>query len=62
MITGIGQGFTLTTPLQLAHATATLGMQGLRLKPRLLMRVGSGSQSGEAVEVTEDGEFLSGER
>lgn len=33
LITGIGQGFILTTPLQLASATATLGMRGLRLKP-----------------------------
>ncbi len=33
MITGIGQGFILTTPLQLASVTATLGMRGLRLKP-----------------------------
>ena len=33
LITGIGQGFILTTPLQLASATATLGMRGLRLTP-----------------------------
>ena len=33
LITGIGQGFILTTPLQLASATATLGMRGLRLRP-----------------------------
>ena len=33
LITGIGQGFMLTTPLQLASSTATLSMRGLRLKP-----------------------------
>jgi len=36
VITGIGQGFTLTTPLQLASATATLAMHGLRYQPRLI--------------------------
>jgi len=36
LITGIGQGFSLATPLQLAHATATLAMRGLRLSPRVL--------------------------
>ena len=38
LITGIGQGFTLTTPLQLAHATATLAMRGLKISPRLVMQ------------------------
>ena len=37
LITGIGQGFTLTTPLQLAHGTATLAMRGLKLSPRVVM-------------------------
>jgi penicillin-binding protein 2 len=48
LITGIGQGFTLATPLQLAHATATLAMRGLRLSPRVVMqrerRGGAGSE------------------
>ena len=39
LITGIGQGYTLTTPLQLASATATLGARGLRLQPRIVERV-----------------------
>ena len=39
LITGIGQGFTLTTPLQLASATATLATQGLRLQPQLVERI-----------------------
>ncbi|WP_126453059.1 penicillin-binding protein 2 [Sulfuriflexus mobilis] len=36
LITGIGQGFTLTTPLQLASATATLAMHGQRVQPNVL--------------------------
>jgi penicillin-binding protein 2 len=38
VITGIGQGFMLATPLQLASATATLSMRGLRLKPQVVLR------------------------
>jgi penicillin-binding protein 2 len=38
LISGIGQGFTLATPLQLAHAVATLAMRGLKLSPRLVMQ------------------------
>nr|VFK53851.1 MAG: penicillin-binding protein 2 [Candidatus Kentron sp. TUN]VFK55313.1 MAG: penicillin-binding protein 2 [Candidatus Kentron sp. TUN] len=38
LITGIGQGFTLMTPLQLAAATATLAMRGQRSKPRIVHR------------------------
>lgn len=37
VITGIGQGFTQVTPLQLAHATATMAARGRRFKPRLLI-------------------------
>ena len=33
---GIGQGYMLTTPLQLAVATATLANRGVRMRPRLL--------------------------
>jgi len=33
--TGIGQGFTLTTPLQLASATASLALRGKRVRPTL---------------------------
>jgi penicillin-binding protein 2 len=35
LITGIGQGFMQVTPLQLAHATATLANQGQSLTPHL---------------------------
>nr|VFK64824.1 MAG: penicillin-binding protein 2 [Candidatus Kentron sp. UNK]VFK71249.1 MAG: penicillin-binding protein 2 [Candidatus Kentron sp. UNK] len=38
LITGIGQGFTLATPLQLAVVTATLSMRGLRLEPGIVHR------------------------
>jgi penicillin-binding protein 2 len=36
LITGIGQGFFLTTPLQLAQATATLANRGLRIRPTIV--------------------------
>ena len=36
VITGIGQGFTLVTPMQLAHATATLAARGKRFQPQLI--------------------------
>ncbi len=36
VITGIGQGYVLTTPLQLAHAAATIANRGERFRPTLL--------------------------
>ena len=36
LITGIGQGYLLTTPLQLASATATLAVHGRRITPRVV--------------------------
>ncbi len=36
LITGIGQGYLLTTPLQLAVATATLATEGIHLQPLLV--------------------------
>ncbi|MEW6331272.1 MAG: penicillin-binding protein 2 [Pseudomonadota bacterium] len=36
VITGIGQGSVLVTPLQLATATAVLANHGVRMKPRLV--------------------------
>jgi penicillin-binding protein 2 len=36
VIAGIGQGYMLTTPLQLAHAAATIAARGKRFKPTLL--------------------------
>ena len=39
LITGIGQGFTLVTPLQLAAATATIANRGKYMKPRLVREI-----------------------
>ena len=39
VIAGIGQGYMLTTPLQLAHATATVATRGKRFAPRLVRAV-----------------------
>ncbi|VAX01247.1 Peptidoglycan D,D-transpeptidase MrdA [hydrothermal vent metagenome] len=36
LITGIGQGFTLTTPIQLANATAALANRGILKTPNLV--------------------------
>lgn len=36
VIAGIGQGYLLATPLQLAHATATIAARGQRFEPRLV--------------------------
>lgn len=47
---GIGQGYMTTTPLQLAHATATLAMHGKRFKPRLVRAIRS-AQTGEIREL-----------
>ena len=38
VITGIGQGYMLATPLQLAAATAAIAMRGVRLRPRVVGR------------------------
>ncbi|MCK5385614.1 MAG: penicillin-binding protein 2 [Gammaproteobacteria bacterium] len=39
LITGIGQGFMLTTPLQLAHATAAISMIGKHFKPQMIYAI-----------------------
>lgn len=39
VIVGIGQGYTLVTPLQLAHATATLANRGTAIQPHLVNAV-----------------------
>lgn len=36
VITGIGQGYLLVTPIQLAHATATVAARGKRFQPNML--------------------------
>lgn len=37
VIAGIGQGYMLTTPLQLAWSTATVAARGVRYRPQLLL-------------------------
>jgi penicillin-binding protein 2 len=39
VITGIGQGYMLATPLQLAHAAAILGNRGHGFRPTLLVAI-----------------------
>ena len=41
VITGIGQGYMLMTPLQLASVTATLANRGTRIRPKLVAAIGS---------------------
>jgi len=43
VITGIGQGFTLVTPIQLAHATAVLANRGKNYSPRLVIATANGT-------------------
>ncbi|MFW5431839.1 MAG: penicillin-binding protein 2 [Methylophilaceae bacterium] len=39
VIVGIGQGYTLTTPLQLAHATSVLANKGIAMRPHLVKAI-----------------------
>ena len=39
VITGIGQGYTLVTPLQLAQATAILANDGIAIQPRIVTQI-----------------------
>ena len=41
VIAGIGQGYMLTTPIQLAAVTATLANRGLRVPPRVVKKIDS---------------------
>jgi len=50
VIAGIGQGYMLATPLQLAHAVAAVAMRGQRFKPRLVKAVRD-SRSGALREI-----------
>ena len=46
VIVGIGQGYMLATPMQLAHATAILANNGTAMKPRLVSAI-QDSKSGK---------------
>lgn len=50
VIAGIGQGYTLVTPLQLAQATATLANNGVAMKPHLVTHIQK-NISGEKQEI-----------
>ena len=51
VITGIGQGYMLATPLQLASAAAAIATRGTRMRPRIVDRaVDPGSGETKAVE------------
>jgi len=45
VITGIGQGFLLVTPIQLAQAVAIIANRGTRVKPHLLLKLQHPDQS-----------------
>jgi penicillin-binding protein 2 len=59
VIAGIGQGYMLTTPLQLAHASAVLGARGISHAPRLVqaVEIPSGGRQGLPPIRTEDVEI-----
>jgi penicillin-binding protein 2 len=50
VIAGIGQGYMLVTPLQLAHAAATIATRGKSFAPRLV-RATRDARSGKVVEL-----------
>lgn len=50
---GIGQGFVLVTPLQLAMATAALAEHGQRFKPQIILNTQAANQSPVAEKPTE---------
>lgn len=45
VITGIGQGFTLVTPLQLARATAIMATHGKNVQPHIVDTIDNGPES-----------------
>jgi penicillin-binding protein 2 len=49
VIAGIGQGYMLASPLQLAHIAATVGLRGQRFQPRLVRAVRDSSTGAVAV-------------
>lgn len=56
LITGIGQGYTLVTPMQLAQATAVLANRGVAVRPHLVSAIrlaGRGAPGPLAVHTTD---------
>ncbi|ALP54368.1 penicillin-binding protein 2 [Candidatus Tenderia electrophaga] len=53
LIAGIGQGYTLSTPLQLARATAILAGRGSAVRPRLLDHVLQSANAQQAIASTD---------
>ena len=47
IISGIGQGYLLSTPLQLASATAAVARHGVRIRPRAVIRIERGEANEE---------------
>ncbi|MEJ1354445.1 MAG: penicillin-binding protein 2 [Candidatus Sedimenticola sp. (ex Thyasira tokunagai)] len=47
LIMGIGQGYFLTTPLQLASATATLAGRGVRVRPNIVTHITGGEEEAD---------------
>lgn len=58
LISGIGQGFNQTTPIQLAHATATLAMRGVNITPQVARASRQAGQSELQLIATETVETL----
>ena len=59
VISGIGQGFNQTTPIQLAHATAILAMRGINMTPQVAKASRDGSQSVLELFTNEDSDLIS---
>lgn len=53
LITGIGQGYVLTTPLQLASAAAALGTRGVRLRPQVVLRREADGENEDSILIPE---------
>ena len=53
VIAGIGQGYMLATPMQLAEATATLARQGRRIRPHMLRAIEDTASSGSMAPMSE---------
>lgn len=52
IITGIGQGYLLTTPLQLATATSAIAMRGQGIRPRFVRAIRKYGESEESMHAT----------